>query len=96
MSDGLPPFTILDAELTSMVKQTPAAPAPQRRRPRAAATRATLGSPSPATERGGAPKKSLKLLVRPGQEKAVGVWIRQQGGRVVSGGNCSTLRPNPL
>src|SRR5688572_20418295 len=87
MSDGLPPFTVLDAELTSLVKQAPAEPAPQRRRLRAAATRATAAAAAPAARRpAGAPQKSLKLLVRPGYEEAVGAWIRQQGGRVVSGG----------
>jgi subtilisin family serine protease len=87
MSDGRPPFTVLDAELTSLVKQTPAAPVPQRSRLRVAATRAAAEAASPAVERqGGSPQKSLKLLVQPGQEERVGAWIRLQGGRVVSGG----------
>jgi subtilisin family serine protease len=35
---------------------------------------------------GGAPQRSLKLLIQPGCEKKVHAWVVQQGGRVVSEG----------
>jgi subtilisin family serine protease len=85
MSDGQPPFTVLDAELTSLVKQPPAEPVPGRRT-RAARTREAAPDAPPAGGRQGGSQKSLKLQVRPGHEKVVRAWVERQGGRVVSDG----------
>jgi subtilisin family serine protease len=95
MSDE-PRFTVLDAELASIARHPPRE-MPMMMRSRVAATKG-LGETSagPSQQRGDALQRSLKLLVQPGFEKNVQAWIKEQGGKVVSGGERVLVAELPI
>src|SRR5687767_11617277 len=84
MSDG-PPFTVLDAELSSLSRRAQealTARSARSVRSRAAGSRAK--SSTSEERQSGSSLKSLKVMVEAGREREIETWIKNQGGRVVS------------
>jgi subtilisin family serine protease len=93
MTEG-PRLSVLDAELAALARQARGEIASRRVRnlkARAAGAR-SAGGPAGKEEA----VRSLKIVVRSGQEESVGEWVRQAGGKVVSGGPRVLLAELPV